>query len=67
MRLTPESVTPANGCVCGTTYEMTAEWKAKHRDFKSSNVENGKRVRTALRFCPNHGTTSALVTIIKKA
>jgi hypothetical protein len=56
-----------DGCICQTAYEMTAEeWKAKHRDFKGSEVIDGKRVRSALRYCPKHGTMSSAVTIIKK-
>jgi len=53
-------------CVCPEPLVLTpAAWKAKHRDFKSTRVVNGKRVRTALRLCPEHGTTSVPVTLSK--
>lgn len=55
-----------DACTCGTPYTMTmAEWKAKHRDFKSTSRVDGRIVRSALRYCPAHGTTLAPVTIVK--
>ncbi len=48
--------------------EMTmAEWKAKHKDFKSTGIATtGKRYRSALMFIEGLGTCSVPVRIIKK-
>ena len=55
-------------CNCSMPLILTmAEWKAKHKDFKGTHKgPDGKRWRSALRYCPVHGTTLMPVTIRKE-
>ena len=55
-------------CVCGTPYTMTPqEWRETSRDYKGVHRDAAGKLtgRSALRYCPVHGTTLASVTIIK--
>ena len=55
-------------CNCHLPCVLTpAEWKAKHRDFKSIHRDQTGKIigRSALRLCPVHGTCCVPVTVLR--
>jgi len=43
------------------------EWRRTHKDFKSTEMVSGKRVRTVLQFVDGLGTCRVCVEIVKES